>query len=292
MNKIYIFGPTSINSPWEQPFYIFAQSLSRILSKNNIPNRVVGKRAPPDLKYTDLALVFQPYYNDHIGCKIIYINSESMYIRKNICEQVRDINIMMVWDYQYKNINYLRGIASVPISYVPPLYHDFNEEHFIKENCDKKIDFLLYGSKCSRREDMIKRLSRNFKAIIYATKNVNELYEFINRSKIVIIIGFYANQLEIDFYRLSFLLSNKIFFISEEIQPEEREMREKLNNIAIFSHYNNFEDTCYKYIKLSQEERDKICEESYNAFKNNFKLEDYVPINDVKRILDNGSSNI
>jgi len=279
---IYIIGPAISHRSWEQSYFIFAHALSKILIKNNLQNIITFDTK--DIKENDLVFVFNPYYNNNINCKIIYINTDSVLVRPQIEEDIKDPNVKMIWDYQTANINILRKIGK-PIHLIPLLYHEFLEDNFVKDNCEKSIDFLLYGNgSCNRRKDIINGLKKKkHNAVVYSTRDIYELYKMINKSKIIIIVAFYENAKEIDFYRISFLLANKIFFISED--TDDSELRQKVKDFCIFSIYDKFISTCEKYVKMSQKERDKICDNNYNLFKNNFKMEQFIPILQIKEII-------
>ena len=59
--------------------------------------------------------------------------------------------------------------------------------------------------------------------------------------------------MKVDYYRINLLLSNKAFIIHESLSDVEKE-NYKLFDKIIYSDYNNFVDTCKKYIKLNQKE--------------------------------------
>jgi len=264
INKIFIIGPVYPKKSWEKPFYLYANSLSKILTKNNIPNTITLNTNEP--QENDLSFIFHPYYSDNKKLKgyIIYINSESINIRKCILSEIKNPKIKMIWDFRNDNISTLQKITKTPIYFVPPLYHEFMEENFPKCPSSKSIDFLLYGKNNERRNKIFDTLSKKYNAIIFQTGNIDELYNMIKQTRIILIIHFYTDFSCIDFYRISFLLSNKIFFITED--TEDKKLRPILKDAIIFSKYENFIGNCEKYIKLSQEERDNISQSSYNYF--------------------------
>lgn len=283
INKIFIIGPVYPKKSWEKPFYLYANALSRILTKHNLPNTITLNTNEP--QENDLSFIFYPYssHNSKLKCNIIYINSESINIRKCILAEIKKPKIKMIWDYRNDNIKTLKRITKTPIYFVPPLYHEFMEENFPKDPSSKSIDFLLYGKNNERRNKIFETLSKKYNAIIFKTGNIDELYNMIKQTRIILIIHFYTDFSTIDFYRISFLLSNKVFFITED--TEDKKLRPVLKDAIIFSKYENLISNCEKYIMLSQEERDNITQSSYNYFKNNFKLEDYIPMQKIKEII-------
>ena len=284
---IYIFGPKTISKTWELPFYLYANCISRVLNNNNIKNRIINKNNLKDVKEDDLMIVFQPYMRDELLNKIIFINSESLSIRKEILKELKNPNIKMIWDYQNKNIELLNGRSL----YVPFTYHEFLEEHFIREKVEKDIDFLFYGKLNKRRSQILDRLKQKYNMVHLETTDYKTLYNHINRSKIVLYICFYENSKEFDFYRLTPLLSNKIFFLTEDIEKEDKEIKEIFENKMMFIKYENFYDECVRNINLKEEDRIKKTDELYKIFKNKLKLDKFIPIEKIKE-LDNSSTDI
>lgn len=291
MPNTYIFGPVNISSYWHHGFYIFANSISNILKENNINNTIIDK-IPDNLDKNDVILMFQPYFKffkEEINAKIIFINSEAINIRSRIIDEISKNNIKMIWEYTLKNIEILKTKTNKEIHFIPPLYNIFAEQHFNKQNCEKDIDFLFYGGMNNRREFIINKLKEKYNVVVHKSTRYQNLYNLLYRTKIVIILFYYPNNSPIDFYRLSFPISNKIFVIHEDIQEEEKENKIKFNKI-IFSKYDEFIDTCEKYINLSQSERDEIANETYKWFKMNHSLEKYIPIQSITNLLNNDES--
>ena len=115
INKIFIIGPVYPKKSWEKPFYLYANSLSQILTKNNIPNTITLNTNEP--QENDLSFIFYPYNSDDKKLKgyIIYINSESINIRKCILAEIKNPKIKMIWDYRNDNISTLQKITKTPI---------------------------------------------------------------------------------------------------------------------------------------------------------------------------------
>ena len=167
----------------------------------------------------------------------------------------------------------------VPFTYHPFLETFFNQNFDIDDTDDKSRNFLLFGAKNDRRCNIMHQLdSFGYTTLIYSTRDVRDLFNNIKKTKIVIIVNYYEIDLSIDFYRLSWLLSNKIFVIHET--PHETAEDSSFNKL-IYSKYNTFVDTCIKYIQKSQEERDEICNDMYNWWKNTHPLEDKVRMEDI-----------
>lgn len=106
-----------------------------------------------------------------------------------------------------------------------------------------------------------------------STGNEN-LAKILNRSKIVIIVHYYEDDLCIDYYRLCSLISNKIFTIHEK--PSDDQLDPKMNKL-LFVDYDNLVDSCSKDLSLTQQERDDITLDIYEWWKKNHLFSNYIP---------------
>jgi len=284
--KIYLIIPLKIKRSWELPFYLYGNCISKLLSCNGINHQLLDRKSIINVNSNDIIIQFQPYFSSY-NCKIILINTESLTIKPNIHKQIENPNIKMIWDYQLKNIHLTKKNSF----YVPPLYHEFYEEHFGENKLEKTIDFLFYGRLNERRKKIIDKLSIKYNVLCINENDYRELYDKIKRSRIVLIINSYDNNNCIDFYRLSLLLSNKIFVINEECQDEEKYIWKFFKNKIIVSSYKDFYNNCVKYITMSQSERDEISKETYEIFKRNLRLDKFLPLKEINELY-NSSTNI
>ena len=97
-------------------------------------------------------------------CKLIIINSECVNLSNNYKEKSKSYmsryinysNLIQIWDYSLKNINFLKKITSVPCYYVPITYLP-SFENIYNNNTKNKYDILLFGcSAASKRRMLIK----------------------------------------------------------------------------------------------------------------------------------------
>jgi len=185
-------------------------------------------------------------------------------------------NIIEVWDYSKKNMNEYKKHIQIPCYYVPITYHpSFENIYNFTPNTPKDIDLAFFGCvRAGRRQIMIDLLKKKFNVWSGSVAGNNRLSKILNRSKIVIIIHFYEDDLCIDYYRLFSLISNKIFTIHE--MPSDDQMDNSMNKL-IFAKYDKFVETCEYYLSMTQEQRDKISEDTYQWWKINNKLTDKIP---------------
>ena len=85
----------------------------------------------------------------------------------------------------------------------------------------------------------------------------------VDRSKIVLNIHYYENSI-LETTRISYLLANKAFVISES--GRDKILNNQMEGLIIFSSYNNLVDTCSNYLK-NPELCLQIAENGYNQFK-------------------------
>ncbi len=215
--------------------------------------------------------------------KYIAINTEGFFSEikgdphyVKLKRNLEGINIIQIWDYTFKNINCGKFKNHI---YVPPGYSRFIEKNI---SMKKDLDIVFYGGISSRRKKILDGLKQRLgdeKVSIVKTNESNHI-KTVKRAKIVIDIHYYEHDKPIDYYRISPLLSNRVFVIHEDVQKEDKntDAYKHLSKSLIFSEYDNFIDVCEKWLNKSHEERDDICEKSYKIFKKEFSLDNFVKI--------------
>jgi hypothetical protein len=155
-------------------------------------------------------------------------------------------NAYDVWDYSQTNIHFLkkRGIKAklLPLGYHPAL-------EIITPQLKKDIDILFYGSINQRRLDIIKELKKDSGIKCSAVFGVYgpQLYNLIARSKIILNVHFYSKMI-FEAVRISFLLNNHCFVISED-STDYPYQKIELPLVP----YDTIIDTCYYYLKKPDE---------------------------------------
>ena len=186
---------------------------------------------------------------------------------------------LAVWDYSQENIKYLEKTYNLKnLFYVPVLYSP-TLQTITSFKINKPIDILFLGSLNKRRENIIKKLHMNKNYIIeVGNYNIwNEKRDYlVDRSKIVLNIHYYENSI-LETTRISYLLANKAFVISES--GRDKILNNQMEGLIIFSSYNNLVDTCSNYLK-NPELCQQIAENGYNQFKQK-KYLDVIPINQL-----------
>lgn len=279
------------------------ESLSVALSKKSIDNKIVNVKNLNDnliekmgnIKENDILLIPGFFFTTgekifdilNIGRKVIILNTESVYspncpwiLDKNL---LNNENLLAIWDYEHKNINVIKNFLKdenilKDIYYVPPLFTELYCTKYKLDNAkEKKIDILFYGSRNGRREKIVNDLTNLGYNVVFRTyKNIKYQYNDIESAKIVIIVHYHEFDKLINFYRISHLISNKIFIIHEDVQEEEKS--ESIYKHITFSKYEDFVNTCVNYLNKTQQERNSIAENVYEVFKNEYDLTNYIPM--------------
>jgi hypothetical protein len=201
-------------------------------------------------------------------------------------------NALFIIDYSYGNENIYKSMNINNYFILPIAYCELHEIIYNSSSLSmyKDIDILFYGALTERRKNILEIIQKftNENNINLVIRN-NNLYDYnekssiLSRTKIVITIA--SREPEIlktnDMFRLSFLLSNKIFFITEKIGDNIIEDKIFGNYIE---YYNTIEELKVKillYINNSEERENKV-NKLYNFAKNNYDIEKHFPIDKLK----------
>lgn len=168
-------------------------------------------------------------------------------------------NALWVWDFSLENIRFLRSRAVKNVRYLPIGYHTSFTR--ISQSAEKKIDVLFFGSVSQRRKKILQELER----LGYRVEAAFGIYgkerdALISETRVNINIHqFELPGLEV--VRLSYLLSNKCFVISEESAPGY------FPEGVVCTPYNNLVDTCRHYLlPRNEKERTRIADIGHVRF--------------------------
>jgi len=276
-------------------FLRFTESLYEVLSKKF--NTKIIYHLDDTLDYeNDIFITFNySYLNKDLNKikKHIYISSEPLLIKDKsiinndeIIDLIKRKNFSLIFDYTNKNINLINKITKTKTFFTPLYYSKYLENIYPKNKIKKDIDILFFGYENRRRRKLKYKLNRISKKVVFVNLyDYNELLNYINRSKIVIIIHMYEKNKPIDTFRINILLSNKVFIIHESIDNDCFNDHKEFNKYIIFSEYNNLPITCKKYLNISQEERDNLSNKTYNWIKNNHSFDKYIPFDEINKLL-------
>lgn len=165
-----------------------------------------------------------------------------------------------VLDYSKANISELHANGIDRVSHVPVGYHR-SLERLAKDKV-KDIDVLFYGSLTPRRIHVLKLLEEAGVAIravfgVYGSK----LDDLIERSRIVINIHHADAINTLEEVRLSFLLANHCFVISEVSD------RNPYGDGVVFCQCSELATNCLYYLSAGKDVRRAIAEKGYMALR-------------------------
>lgn len=166
-----------------------------------------------------------------------------------------------VLDYSYKNIQELKslGINNVShcgIGYEPELTQIPPSE--------EDIDVLLYGSLNDRRMAILKELKNKGLNVVSLFGVYGEKRDkFISRAKVVLNIHYYEARV-FEIIRVSYLLANRKFVISEVGQDDEIE--KPFSEGVVFSNYKELAERCMEYVEEDRQ-RKEIADKGFDLIK-------------------------
>jgi len=166
---------------------------------------------------------------------------------------------------------------------VCPGYHayleDFKQELSPSFN-QKVFDVVLYGGLNNRRLNIKSQLENSKLRVKFKNNYVNHNVQLRDTlSSKIILDTYYYGPTGIDFFRCSFLASNKIFFIHETPSPEDTD--EDFLTTIVHAKYEDLHDKCIEWLEKSQEERDAKALEVYNLFKSKYNLKNQLKSNSL-----------
>ena len=170
---------------------------------------------------------------------------------------------------------------------VCPGYHAYLE-NFKQELSpivnEKVFDVVLYGGLNSRRLNIKSQLQSSNLRVKFKNNYVNHNMQLKDTlSSKIILDTYYYGPTGIDFFRCSFLASNKIFFIHET--PSSEDSDEDFLSTVVHAKYEDLHDKCIEWLEKSQEERDSKALEVYNLFKTKYNLKNQLKSNSLIRSL-------
>jgi hypothetical protein len=189
-------------------------------------------------------------------------------------------NIKLIISYRYKNIINHKNLQFNKIVYMPLLSNNLYEKKKLT-NVEKDIDILFYGRFTKHRRNIYKQLLKNDdfknKKIVWREYiKDNELIDYIQRSKIVLVVFINLEQSTLDTFRINLLINLKAFFIHEMIDfnllPDK-----KLRKFIVFSNYNRIINKCFRYLNMSQTRRNDKSEKLYQYVKKKYTIDKLFP---------------
>ena len=277
------------------PLNLYFGALEKILKTHNYNYKFIENIENIELKdNTHFVVSIIDNINDDLmdfliknKVKTIIINTEhhATWNVINVCDKLNKDTKLYLLDYNSINIKDLKNkynISYVPLLYDESLIETYNSHVPNKtELSNKDIDIFVYGnwSYSDRRNKLIESLSKKYNVTRVHTIKFDELCKYLDRSKIVLNVYQYDFNKPFDYYRMSFLLSNKIFTISEypsDIDLSIEVAMEDYDKYLILSSYDDMENTVSKYLdNWNPEEINNILNNQIEWFSKK-RMESYV----------------
>lgn len=222
-----------------QCFNEIARSMSEALQELGHPAVMVDTKPP-----REISLVFGAHLSRQIlPPEFILFNTEQITDDSNWMKMgyLQVLKNHQIWDYSPVNVVALKnhGLHAVhcEIGYTPsmtdiePVNHD--------------IDVLFVGSSNSRRDLLIKNLSKKFE-VYYAQGVYGKIRnDLIARAKIVLNLHYYDSAI-FEIVRCSHLMANKKCVVSE--YGNDKALEEKYYGAIDFCRYEDIEDECERLL--------------------------------------------
>jgi len=165
-----------------------------------------------------------------------------------------------VWDYSAGNVAAMKKQGITQVSHVAVGYHSVLER--FTHTVPKDIDVLFYGSLTERREKVVLELQKRGVNVLTSFAQYGKTLDaLIERSKIILNAHQFDNVDTLEEVRLSYLLSNRCFVVSEDADHNP------YGDGVVFCSYKKLADTCVEYLKADAATRQAIADKGYQAIK-------------------------
>ncbi len=169
-------------------------------------------------------------------------------------------NASWIWDYSPAGTRYLRECGLPHVSHLPPAFHPSLET--FRPAPSPELDIVFCGSPHPRRERILDGLSAAGLKVVHLTGDYGEPRDRILASaKIVLNIHAWDDLCQLETVRLSHLLANHCFVVSETADNDPYE------NGLVYADYPMLVETCRDYLSRPQPVRAAIAEQGHEAIR-------------------------
>lgn len=279
------------------PYLLFREILTNVVKENfNIAVEYVYKLESLKNDNKTIIITNLNSIDDNIlntlssyNSKKILINTE-YYENFNTSKYLEFINNkpnFYLLEYNILNINYLKNSKkNINYHFIPLCYNKYLEDFYSsqvvkKKFVEKDIDILFLGTLNNRRKHIINNLQKKYNVAtryLFGENRNTELCDLIERSKIVLNVLYYHNNIVFDYYRNSFILSTRTLLITEKSTNKDYNIEDgllQLENNIINVEYDRLIETVDKYMKISEDEYNKLVDRQNNSLKQ-YKMDDKI----------------
>ncbi|HVC54717.1 MAG TPA: class I SAM-dependent methyltransferase [Stellaceae bacterium] len=169
-------------------------------------------------------------------------------------------NAKVIWDYSPASTAYLKDKGIQNVYLVPPGFHRSLESFRPRQEPD--IDVLFFGSPHERRQRIIDAIETlGFGVVNLQAKFGEARNRYIARSKIVLNIHAWDGLTPLETVRLSLLLANRAFVISEDSDHNP------YDDGVVYGPYEELVDLCLKYLRGPASVREQVAAQGYLAVR-------------------------
>ena len=196
----------------------------------------------------------------YIILQLEVLNSEQGYASNcpGYIDLLRDAK--QIWDYSLQNIQYLNHLGLNNVPYIPLGYSPRLDR--IIDAGAHDIDVLFYGSTSPRRSKVMEALNLyGFRTLSLLGKYGPDRDAYIARAKLVLNVHYFETT-QLEQVRLSYLLNNKRFVVSETSDSNP------YGDGVVFCDYSDIVERCAYYLGLGMDaERLRIAELGYQCLR-------------------------
>jgi hypothetical protein len=166
----------------------------------------------------------------------------------------------VIWEYSPSNMKFLKAHGIDNALYLPPGHHRALET--FRPERDQDLDVLFVGSPHPRRDRLLDSLREHGLRMANVADSFGEARNrLIARSKIALNIHAWDGLPHLETVRLSFLLSNQVFVLSEQSDHNP------YGYGLIYAKYHSLADRCLEYCRHSPEVRNQIAAAGHHAVR-------------------------
>ena len=141
----------------------------------------------------------------------------------------------------------------------------------------KETDVIFCGNINGKRQNVLhylKDVLSKYTFYIQPHISLDTYIAHIRKSKIAIIVSRFHDFCDFDMYRISLMIPNNVIVIHENINRVDSRSSEydKMKKIVDFCDIRSFPEKIRYYLEMNDTERDAICNERKQLYKQNFNL--------------------
>jgi hypothetical protein len=199
------------------------------------------------------------------GVTYVLYQLEQLDDRRGLLKEYPDYRAILagaagIWDYAPSSSAWLRERGFANVATLPPGYHPSLET--IRRAPQPDIDIVFVGSPHPRRQRILDGLRQVGLWVVHLDGVYGELRNrTLARAKLVLNIHAWDDLDALETVRLSLLLANRCFIVSEKADHDPYDKG------VMFARYDELVETCLYWLRQSPARRAAIAERGYQALR-------------------------